>query len=290
MTAAVKRLVRQVPPHNENVNASMEPTPHLVGLGRNIQDLPRRLAGDVQTSASLNEKLNGIQLTAGFQSQRFKPKGKAAGSVIMLAPWAGEQSWWKEWLGVRFKELLKMQCRVIVGVGKEYEHPDAIYRGWFSYENWQEDIPIQSELDTAVAYVNGLIEQEYRVVQDYRRIVLVGYSQGAALALETGVRFAQPIGLVFSQRGILMEQRLKNVSHFAATPYIFTAGADDNEYWTSTVKEHCDFCRKQGASCFFKVFSGLDHYRCSQRENSLLIRAVSAVISRKSIAALDVWD
>jgi len=217
-------------------------------------------------------------------------KHSAKGSVILLAPWAAYEGWWKEWLKHTWDELIQQEWRILEAVGKIYQHPDAPYRGWYnyaSYEDWVAEIPNATQFDNAVRYVHGLIQQEYNIVKDYRRIVIAGYSQGAVLSLEAGLRFPMPLGLVFSQRGVLLDKRLNNCTSVVKTPYIFTAGSLDDVYLESDIETSCSRLMHVGASAFMTSIAGLDHYDSSERENTFLSKSIKVVMSQSPSRALE---
>lgn len=217
---------------------------------------------------------------AAMHATVYKPDGEPRGSVILLAPWDGRERWWIDWLKFDWNKLVKQQWRVLEAVGKFVEETNGGYRQWYGYEDWDSELPIEAEVDEAVAFVHGLIQQEYRIVKDYRHIVVAGYSQGAVLALESGLRFPQPLGLVFSQRGILFDSRLDNTSKVAATNYVFTAGSADTTYHQPWVHHCCHHPHALGSPAFLRIYQGLDHFACSEEENTLLMKSIDVVMAK----------
>jgi len=249
----------------------------------------------------------------GFHYTLYKPEGQPKGSVILLSPWGGAENWWVEWLGGNFATL-KQKYRVLEAVGRNMMQTDgSTYRAWYQYQNWDAELPVTADFDFAVKYVHSLIEQEYRIVEDYSRIVVVGYSQGAVLALESGLRFPHPLGLVFSQRGILLESRkrthpfgiacsrsAKHCKGFAATPYIMTTGAYDRIYPWRIVQHDSKLLRDAKLLSFLADIPMLDHQSRSEKENSIAMKSVSVVLSHawtmdsdrkleRSLAKVDDW-
>merc|ERR1719183_2275063 len=107
----------------------------------------------------------------------------------------------------------------------------TVWRCWYNYnslDDWNNEVPVAAHLDESVAFVHNLIQTEFAVVGSYHRIAVVGYSQGANLALEAGLRFPVPLGLVFSMRGVMFSSRIENKTSLAVTPYVLTAGAQDD--------------------------------------------------------------
>lgn len=137
-------------------------------------------------------------------------QGTPRRSLILLNPWNGTPGFMWNWtfnqsgFGGGWRKDVSDHYRVLDVAGKLM--PGSDYRAWFGYatsEDWSSDTPIQREVDVAVAYIHHLIEQEYKVVGDYKRIILAGMSQGAGLALEAALNFPKALGLVLSERGIV---------------------------------------------------------------------------------------
>merc|ERR1719310_2543590 len=140
---------------------------------------------------------------------------------------------------------------------------------WYAYEDskddkgWFNEIPVKSDLTAAVKFVHGLVRQEHNLGIPYGGIVIAGYSQGATLALEAGLRFPWPLGLVFAERGIVLSSRLKCSENILPTPYIMTAGKIDDKYGAWRVKQGWTFqCRKHIPS-FYEEIAGLRHIAAS---------------------------
>lgn len=230
-----------------------------------------------------------------FRHTLWEPKGQPKGSIILLSPWDAEKRWWVEWLKFDFNKLMK-HYRVLECIGKDMVHPNRTYTGWYSYENWEDEVPLAADLDRATSFVHSLIEQERGIVKDYHRIVVAGFSQGAVLALEVGLRFPHPLGLVFSQRGMLFPARRRDCGSLAKTPYCMTAGSEDNVYPDYKVEDDVRLLRKAKVPAFWNRILGLDHYGTSKKENQMFMRAVEAALSKdppqsiKAIAKLDSWE
>lgn len=230
-----------------------------------------------------------------FRHTLWKPKGQPKGSIILLSPWDAEKRWWVEWLKFDFNKLMK-DYRVLECSGKDMVHTNATYTGWYAYEDWEAEVPLAADLDRATSFVHSLIQQERRIVNDYHRIIVAGFSQGAVLALESGLRFPHPLGLVFSQRGMLFAARRRDCGSPAQTPYCMTAGSEDNVYPDYEVEDDVRLLRKAKVPAFWNRIPGLDHYGTSKKENELLMRAVQAALSQdppqsiKALAKLDSWE
>ncbi len=88
----------------------------------------------------------------------------------------------------------------------------------------------EASIRDSQAAVERLIEREITRGVARRRIVLAGFSQGAAIALHTGLRQAQPLaGLVALSGYLPLAERLQAERHpaSAAVPVLMAHGRDD---------------------------------------------------------------
>lgn len=203
--------------------------------------------------------------------------GKPKRSLILLGPWNGSTGFFDSWLLEDFKKLepeTMDNYRILDCVARKVPSNPYAYNAWYEYEDWHSETPVAHDVDLAVAYVHSLIEQEAEIVGYYEYVVVAGFSQGANVALEAALRFHSPLGLVFSQRGILLEARKQDTTAVATTPYLLTAGADDDTYAVEMVKENCRWLESMSAPAYMKTMSGLDHYRRSKEECELALKII----------------
>ena len=88
----------------------------------------------------------------------------------------------------------------------------------------------EQSIRASQAAVQRLIEREAQRGTPRRRIVLAGFSQGAAIALQTGLRQAEPLaGLVALSGYLPLAERLDAERHAASAtvPILMAHGADD---------------------------------------------------------------
>lgn len=239
---------------------------------------------------------------SGFESLTHAITGKPTRSLIVLNPWNGSSGYMWNWTvnhsGVVDTTVTK-QYRII-DVAADFV-PGKKYASWFNYKNdddWWNDEPIPAEVDRAVAYVHHLIESEYKVVGDYRRIVLAGLSQGAALALESALRFPHALGLVISQRGVIGTES-KSRDPLAKSPYVMMMGQDDHYYGVDSARTSCRFVKMYGGQAFLKAIPGLGHNELGGpdrvREQELTLDILKAVAnadpadSAKAVAKVTEW-
>jgi len=157
---------------------------------------------------------------------------------------------------------------------------------WYKYTRWPDGLPITNEMEEAVDIVFRLIEHEYKIVGDYKRILLAGMSQGADLALEVGIRFPHQLGMVISERGVLHPSRRwrpgKQGNHSLAapgTPFILTAGDTDELTPIATYKGDCASLQLMHTPVYFSMQYGLNHGDFSKPEWKLIIDAFSLMLS-----------
>lgn len=104
-------------------------------------------------------------------------------------------------------------------------------RSWFDIftlkEIGNEDIAGMNETD---AYIRQLIQQQMDLGIDSKKIFLVGFSQGGAMALYTGLRYEQPLGGILGLSTLLGGSiELANQRNFAnrQTPIFLAHGFAD---------------------------------------------------------------
>lgn len=250
-----------------------------------------------------------IDCTACNEAKYFKgsytlhePSGHAATeSIILLGPFNATSGWGSDWImssadGV--DPAIRQRCRVLDVIGKPAKWGGmgqvTAWYGYADYEQWYAGVPVAPEVDHAVAYVHALIEQEYKVVGDYRRISVVGLHQGANLALEAAFRFHHPLGLVVSQRGVLIPARLASTEAVPATPYILTSGEKDIVYTDGQIRGDAASLQAKQGLVFMKMLPGFDHFQWSEQEATLVLKSISAAlsevpISHTTLAALTDW-
>lgn len=257
----------------------------------------------------------------------YEPTFAPAGSLILLMGMGGDLSWtmtqwwylhpeWRpedqEWcstpgptacaFGAQDKlavQHLRDNWRIVDAVG-------TIVSGtgfkWYDYENWEawpDSPPNANELDMAVANVFHLIEHEYKVIGDYKRIVIAGMSQGADLALEVGIRYPNQLGMVISQRGVLQKKHAErngtqSLAAGPGTPFVLTAGDADELSPLATYKGSCASLQLMQTPVYFKSYPGVDHGGFCKPEWSLLIQIWSLMLASAptpdKMTYLTTWD
>jgi len=108
-----------------------------------------------------------------------------------------------------------------------------VMRGWYDIAELnslrqQED---ESGIRASARAIEALIAQQVSSGIPTRRIVLAGFSQGAAMALHTGLRYAQPLAGIIALSGYLpLMASFPTDAHNANahTPIFLAHGTDDN--------------------------------------------------------------
>lgn len=243
-------------------------------------------------SSVKTEKVKPIEPYSYTLIPSSAPPTAAPHSLIFLGPWNGTTGFFDWWLVKDFntsQPSVRNSYRILDAVARKMPANAANqypYKSWYEYKDWATETPVASDVDLAVAWVHGLLQQEYGVVGSYERIILGGFSQGANLALEAALRFPHKLGLVFSQRGILLADRKASSDFFVATPYILTAGEHDNVYYANVVKENAKWLRERGAPVYMKTIPGMDHHARNPLENSLVIKSFVAMLGQAPQEAL----
>ena len=107
-----------------------------------------------------------------------------------------------------------------------------VMRGWYDISELsslrQED---STGIQASARAIEALIAQQIESGIPVQRIVLAGFSQGAAMALHTGLRYAQPLAGVIALSGYLpLAAALEAEAHSAneRTPIFLAHGNQDN--------------------------------------------------------------
>jgi len=246
----------------------------------------------------------------------YEPTSTPLGSLILLMGMGGDHSWdmsewwyldtaWsskeREWC---CKDPSSMTCtcwfddndkaavkRLRSNLRIVDAHGTIWYRKgkvWYKYQWWPDGPVVADDHEAAIANVFQIIEHEYAVVGDYRRIAIAGMSQGADLSLTVGVRFPHQLGMVISQRGMLhasQREWIDSNGHQGSpgTPFILTGGDADELIPLSTFKESCASLKHMQTPCYLKTRTCYDeswgcHGSFSKSEWKLLINAFSLML------------
>uniref|UniRef100_A0A914IAC1 palmitoyl-protein hydrolase n=1 Tax=Globodera rostochiensis TaxID=31243 RepID=A0A914IAC1_GLORO len=103
---------------------------------------------------------------------------------------------------------------------------------WYDIIGLSENSPEDNEgIEQAKNFVHGMIRDEIAAGIPSRRIVLGGFSMGAALAIYAGLTFDQPLGAIFAMSGFLLQRDRvldeKNTTANRQTPIFLGHGHND---------------------------------------------------------------
>jgi len=187
---------------------------------------------------------------------------------------------------------------------------------WFRYRSnrggtrrCHEEVISTRDLQKAVDFVSGVVGAEASQLEAADRVLLGGYSQGGCISLEVGLALPFDLGLVISQRGMLMKQTMdrhdavagsdvsagqpqrsppgaekvtkRPCSSPSAKPRVLmTAGVLDDVYLLANQEDGRNWLMKYGCEVDFHALQTLDHYENSHEEHALVRKAVLATFRR----------
>lgn len=296
--AASGRLLGTPPPaiHADPLAyKAVEPEAGAVAARQQVVESKTSKGVSLSSHQKLNDTYNATQHPEFRHSVIYTPAGSATGSLIFIGPFDSHDGFVTEWLSNDLNRMdpnVRNQYRFTEATGKWFnDAPDKKpYLGWYRYKDWHNEVPIDSDVNAAVAFIHHLIQQESYHVGSFNRIALVGYSQGANVALESSFRFPSPLGLVVSQRGVALESRRHATwETLQPTPTILTAGADDTIYYEAWVKKSCRFLQSMHVPVLLKTCPGLDHYRKSAFETQLTIKTLGVPLYQDPPASIQTF-
>src|SRR5688572_24715905 len=91
-------------------------------------------------------------------------------------------------------------------------------------------LPDEGGIRESQKAIDGLIAREKQRGMDSSRVVLAGFSQGGAIALQTGLRYAEPLaGILALSTYLTLEESLATEASAAnrATPILMAHGTQD---------------------------------------------------------------
>eukprot|EP00931_Biecheleriopsis_adriatica_P049893 TRINITY_DN28871_c0_g1_i1.p1 TRINITY_DN28871_c0_g1~~TRINITY_DN28871_c0_g1_i1.p1 ORF type:complete len:468 (-),score=108.75 TRINITY_DN28871_c0_g1_i1:29-1258(-) len=150
------------------------------------------------------------------------------------------------------------------------------------------------DLQRAVDFVSGVVQSEVTKLGSPDQVLLGGYSQGGCISLAVGLSLSFDLGLVMSQRGMLMQQTIDAHTPKSADPgkledgdvvgakprVLMTAGVLDDVYLLANQKEGKAWLERHGCEVDFRPIETLDHYENSHEEHALIRKACLAAFSR----------
>lgn len=139
--------------------------------------------------------------------------------------------------------------------------PEAPNNSWYPYSFMAEDKANEPWLTSAVETVKNLID-EISLSIPKNKIVIMGFSQGACLALESTSRYADKYGGVVAFSGGLIGERLneeKYQGNFDGTKVFIGNSDKDPHVPLARCKESQELMEKLGAYVTLKIYGGMGH-------------------------------
>ncbi len=139
--------------------------------------------------------------------------------------------------------------------------PEATNNSWYPYSFLEDEEKNEPWVTSAVDIVKHLIDEISKFITK-ERIYILGFSQGACLALETTARHAEKFGGIVAFSGGLIGKELndkKYHGYFEGTK-IFIGNSDHDPHipLDRCIKSK-ELLEKQGADVTLKVYPGFSH-------------------------------
>ncbi|MBA2728326.1 MAG: dienelactone hydrolase family protein, partial [Parachlamydiaceae bacterium] len=139
--------------------------------------------------------------------------------------------------------------------------PGATNNSWYPYSFMVEESKNEPWLSSAVENVKKLID-DISINIPTEQIYILGFSQGACLALETTARFPAKYGGVIAFTGGLIGETLNESKYkgdFAGTKIFIGTSDQDPHVPLSRAEASRDLLKRLGANVTFKVYPGMGH-------------------------------
>lgn len=157
----------------------------------------------------------------------------------------------------------------VLGLAAELRHPGFAYLApraaghtWYPYSFLAPMEQNQPHLGSALALVGRTVEGLEAAGLPRKRIVLLGFSQGACLAAEWALRnpgrYGGVVALTGGFLGPMGEER-RFTGDFRATPVLLGAGDPDPHVPWARVEETADAFRGLGAAVTLRRYPGFGH-------------------------------
>lgn len=139
--------------------------------------------------------------------------------------------------------------------------PQATNRSWYPYSFMAEEASNEPWLSSAVEIVKKLIEETAKYLPK-DQIIIMGFSQGACLALEVSTRYATKYGGVVAFTGGLIGDTInekKYKGNFRETKVFIGTSDNDPHVPLARSQQSKELMEKLGANVTLKVYSGMSH-------------------------------
>jgi phospholipase/carboxylesterase len=140
--------------------------------------------------------------------------------------------------------------------------PQATNHTWYPYSFMAPLAQNEPWLSSAVQLVKSIIDDVQRAGLRSEQIYLLGFSQGACLALEVATRFAQPWGGVIALTGGLIGDRIYPEhynGHFKGAPILMTNSPNDPHVPLARSEDSKRLLEKGGARVSLEIYQNRPH-------------------------------
>jgi predicted esterase len=186
------------------------------------------------------------------------PLGTATGALILLHGRAGSA---QEMLTLA-RELTADGGKAGGGTALAWFVPEAAGRLWYPYSLLEKVEKNQGAVNSALGLVKRILEKAAAANIAPERTVLLGFSQGATVALEFAARHAQRYGALISLSGALLGPEgtpRDYAGSLAGTPLFLGSGDSDPNIPKRRVDEAARVFESLGAVVRKEIYPGLAH-------------------------------
>lgn len=164
--------------------------------------------------------------------------------------------------------------------GFAYLAPQAVHNTWYPYRFLEPVERNEPWLSSALQVIDHLIAQVVASGIPAERTMLLGFSQGACLALEYAARHAQRFGGIIGLSGGLMGPEIipqRYVGSFDGTPVFLGCSDVDFHIPLDRVHETARVLRQLGGDVTKRIYPGMDH-AINQDEIDYVSELMQAVV------------
>lgn len=139
--------------------------------------------------------------------------------------------------------------------------PQALNSTWYPHSFMAEESLNEPFLSSSVKSIKNLIDETARHISR-KHIYIMGFSQGACLALEVSARFAKKYGGIVAFTGGLIGSTInekKYQGNFEGTRVFISNSEEDPHIPLARSEQSKDLMQKLGAQLTLKVYTGRAH-------------------------------
>ncbi|NLC49886.1 MAG: phospholipase [Bacteroidales bacterium] len=140
--------------------------------------------------------------------------------------------------------------------------PEATNNSWYPYSFLAEPEQNEPWLSSALDLLKEIVDEVTKHGISTENIYLLGFSQGACLAVEFAARHAQKMGGIVALTGGLIGDKIYHenyIGNFNETPIFLGTGNPDPHVPVERVKESANILEKMNAQVHLKVYEGRPH-------------------------------